>query len=510
MTSQPIPAPPTSEPGADVRELDRSLIRGIAWTGGAKWASQLLTWASTLIVARLLTPEDYGLVGMAWVYLGVITLLSEFGLGTTVVTLRDLGESEVAQLNGLSLLIGVGSFVISCGAAIPLGRFFHAPQLPAVVVAMSVAFVITAFKTVPFALLQREMRFRTLALIETWRAAVLAVSMIACAALGLRYWTLVIGGLLSSALSTAATVALRRPRFAWPHRQSLTHAMTFSRHIIVGRLAWYVYSNADFLVAGRILGKVALGLYEVGWNLANVPIEKITSLVGQVTPAVFSAVQRDHAALRRYLLRVTEGLALITFPASLGLALVAPDFVLLTLGDKWQGAIAPLQLLALSTGFRAVTPLLPQVLNVVGETRLSMQYGLLCVTVLPTGFYLLGARWGTVGLALVWVVVFPLLVLPAYRRVLQVIELSSGEYLRALWPAASASLIMGAAVVAVERAAGAAQVSRVLGFSAQVAVGAIAYTLVCAALHRERIAAFFQLLRAMRQPGPAREVSVTS
>src|SRR2546422_1742436 len=94
MTSQPIPALPTSEPGADVRELDRSLIHGIAWTGGAKWASQLLTWASTLIVARLLTPEDYGLVGMAWVYLGVITLLSEFGLGTTVVTLRDLGESR--------------------------------------------------------------------------------------------------------------------------------------------------------------------------------------------------------------------------------------------------------------------------------------------------------------------------------------------------------------------------------------------------------------------------------
>src|SRR5216117_2343960 len=121
-----------------------------------------------------------------------------------------------------------------------------------------------------------------------------------------------------------------------------------------------------------------------------------------------------------------------------------------------------------------------------------------------------GCALGTVGLALVWVVVFPLLVLPAYRRVLQVIELSSGEYLRALWPAASASLIMGAAVVAVERAAGAAQVSRVLGFSAQVAVGAIAYTLVCAALHRARIAAFFQLLRAMRQPGPAREVSVAS
>src|SRR5437773_12467736 len=122
------------------------------------------------------------------------------------------------------------------------------------------------------------------------------------------------------------------------------------------------------------------------------------------------------------------------------MALVAPDFVHLALGAKWDGAIAPLQLLALSTGFRAVTPLLSQVLNVVGESRLTMQYGVLCAVVLPSGFYLLGQRWGTVGLALTWVVVFPLLVLPAYRRVLQTIELSSREYLRTLWPAASASV----------------------------------------------------------------------
>src|SRR5207245_4847666 len=122
-----------------------------------------------------------------------------------------------------------------------------------------------------------------------------------------------------------------------------------------------------------------------------------TGLVTQVTPAVFAAVQQDHAALRRYLLRITEGLALITFPASLGLALVAPDFVLLTLGEKWHGAVAPLQLLALSAGFRAVTPLLPQVLNAVGKSRLSMQYGVLCAVVLPAGFYVTGQRRGSVG-----------------------------------------------------------------------------------------------------------------
>lgn len=488
--------------------MDRSLVQGVAWTGGAKWASQVFTLASMLIVARLLTPEDYGLMGMASVYLGLVTLVSEFGLGTAVITLRDLTEDQIAQLNGLAVLFGVGSFAVSCGAAIPLGGFFHAPELPAVVLAMSSTFVITAFKTVPFSLLQRDMRFRSLALVETARAALLAVSMIAFALLGFRYWTLVVGAILSAGFSTGATLALRRHRLAWPQRRSLAHAMTFGSQVLFARLSWYAYSNADFLIAGRILGKAALGAYSFAWTLANIPTEKITSLVSQVTPSVFSAVQKDHAAIRRYLLRITEGLALITFPASLGVALVAPDFVLLALGNKWQGAIAPLQLLALSAGFRYVTPLLSQVLTVLGETRLMMQYGMLCAVVLPTAFYLLGNRWGSVGLALVWTVVFPILVLPAHWRALKLIELSSREYLRAVWPAASASLLMGVAVVAVKWAAG-EHLSRALSFSAQVAAGVVVYTLLCIALHGDRLAAFSRVLRAPRASRPASEGSAS-
>src|SRR3989442_12666108 len=103
----------TPELVGPVAALDRSLVRGVAWTGAANWAGQLVAWASTLIVARLLTPEDYGLVGMASIYLGLITLVSEFGLGSTVITLRDLSEEQVAQLNGLALLIGAGSCALS-------------------------------------------------------------------------------------------------------------------------------------------------------------------------------------------------------------------------------------------------------------------------------------------------------------------------------------------------------------------------------------------------------------
>src|SRR5438093_4108383 len=408
MGRQSVAALTAHEPAADIRTLDRSLVQGIAWTSGAKWAGQLLGWASTLIVARLLTPADYGLVGMAAIYLGLITVLSEFGLGTAVLAVRELSVEQLNQLNGLAVLLGLASLLASCIVAIPLGRFFHAPQLPLVVVAMSTTFVITSFKTVPLALLQRDLRFKTLAFIDLSQALVLAISMVGFAVAGFRYWTLVCGGVLSALISTGAILRLRRAPLAWPRRTSLKPAITLSSNVLISRLCWYASSNADFLVAGRILGKAALGFYNVGWTLANVPVDKVTALVGQVTPAVLSTVQTDPAALRRYLLRITEGIALITFPLGLGLALVAQDFVLVVLGSKWSATIAPLRLLAAYAAFRSIIPLLPTVLHTIRDTRFEMWNMVAAAVVMPTSFYLCGQRWGTVGLAVAWVLVDPL------------------------------------------------------------------------------------------------------
>ncbi len=335
--SESAPAPNVASPRAPGRSLDRALLHGLAWTGAAKWATQLVSWASTLIVARLLTPEDYGLVGMAGIYLGFITLLSEFGLGGAVVTLRELDGEQISQLNGLAVLFGVASFLASCAIAVPLGHFFRAPQLPLVVVVMSTTFVIAGFKTMPLALLQRDLRFKALALVEASQAVVLSVAMVAFAMLGFRYWTLVIGAILSVLISTLALWSIRHTRLAWPRLASLRHAVAYSSHLIGTRLCWYAYSNADFAVAGRVLGKAALGVYDFGWTLANIPVDKVTALVGQVTPAFFSTVQTDIPALRRYFLHLTEGLAFVTVPIGLGLAVVGRDFVMVALGPKWEG-----------------------------------------------------------------------------------------------------------------------------------------------------------------------------
>ena len=115
--SPPVAAPPDG--GSAHRSLDRSLLHGLAWTGGVKWGCQLVNWAATLIVARMLSPSDYGLVGMASMYLGLVTLLTEFGIGATIVSLGGLDREHVKQLNSVAVLFGLAGFLTSCAAAIP-------------------------------------------------------------------------------------------------------------------------------------------------------------------------------------------------------------------------------------------------------------------------------------------------------------------------------------------------------------------------------------------------------
>jgi teichuronic acid exporter len=480
---------------SETRALDRSLLHGVVWTAGAKWASQALNWVAWVIVARLLSPEDYGLVGMAAIYLGLITLLSEFGLGTAVLAVRELRTEQLNQLNGLAVLLGLASLLASCVVAIPLGRFFHAPQLPLVVVAMSATFVIASFKTVPFALLQRDLRFKELALIDVAQAIILAISMIGLAAAGFRYWTLVCGAVLGALVSTGAVLRLRHLAFAWPRPQALRGVIALSVHVLTSRVCWYASANADFLMAGRILGKAALGFYNVGWTLASIPVDRMAALIGQVTPPIFSAVQTDHPAMRRYLLRITEGLALVTFPTSLGLALVAPDFVPVVLGAKWEPTILPLQLLAAYAAVRSITPLLPQVLQITRDAKFEMWRMVVAAVLMPTGFYFGAQRWGTVGLAMAWVFLDPLLAIPLYRRVCTKIDLSLTAYLTALWPAVSGTALMAAGVLVVRASGGAWAAGPRL--AAEIGAGLMTYGLVCLG-HRERFRAFYDLVVAPR------------
>jgi O-antigen/teichoic acid export membrane protein len=431
----------------DIKRLDRLLVHGLAWTGSVRWGVQFVTWLSTIAVARLLMPSDFGVLSMASVYLNLIVLLSEFGIATTIVTLRRLTDEQIAQINGLAVLLGLTGLVLSCAVAFPLATFFRTPELAGVIVAMSVVLVLGGVRAVPGALLQRSLRFRRIALIDGTQSMLQAATTLTCAALGARYWSLVLGAVVASATGTILTLASQRHSYGVPRRSALGSALVFTRETLIARICWYLYLDADFIVAGRVLGREALGAYSFAWTLGNTPLEKIATLVTGITPAVLSAVQDDAAALRRYFSTLTQALALAVLPLTIGLALTARDVVALGLGDKWLAMVAPLQLIAAYAGVRALMPLVAQILSAKRDTRFVMRLNMVALAVMPLAF-LAGSRWGTTGIAAAWIVVHPFVVtIPLLRRVFRTLDMSYRQYLGALRPSLTGCALMAAAVV---------------------------------------------------------------
>lgn len=487
----------------DTAGLDQSLAAGLAWTAGAKWASQLISWGALLLVTRLLSPSDFGLAGMAALYSGLLLVVSD-ALGTAVTTFRELPAEALGQLNSLAALGGCLAWLLSLAAAIPLARFFRSPHLAPVIVVTSATLAASGLRIVPYGLLYRGMRFRLLSAFDAAQAVTQAVVTLALAWRGFGYWSLVLGNVAGAVALAALQIVARPCGFRWPRMNALRAPLQFSRHIMISSLSWYGYSNADFLVAGRVLGQAALGAYTIAWTLATIPLEKVTAIVNNVTFAYLAAAQNDDAALRRYLRVITEGLSLVTFPATIGLGLAARDFIPLLLGSKWESAIMPLEILAVYASFRCVVTLLPSILNVTGESRYAMRVTQGGLLLMPAAFYA-GSRWGPAGIAWGWVAAYPVIAACLYRRALRRIAMGWREYVGALRPALAGCCGMVVAVEFVKIGLSGRAPLPIL-FACEVAGGALAYLGTLLMLHRDRLFVFWKFARAMRNPAGANKI----
>ena len=213
-------APAATAAGARLAR-DRSLLRGVAWNGIVKLVAQSAAWAATIIVARHLLPDDYGVVGMATFVLGLIELVTEFGIGTAIATRKDLTDEQAQELNTVSVLLGLGGMLAICAAAPFVSRFFHDARVVKVLFVLSSTFFLRSFRSVPWGLLQRDLQFRSLAMYDGVQTFALATFSVVLAVMGFGYWTLVAASVASALITSLLAVvrhpiAFRRPRFALP------------------------------------------------------------------------------------------------------------------------------------------------------------------------------------------------------------------------------------------------------------------------------------------------------
>lgn len=498
-----IPHPPSmalrSRPGVQriSEPTATSVVQALVWMSSAKWVAQLVSWAATLFVARLLTPEDFGLVGMAGVFITLVTLFSEFGLASAIIAHRELTDEQVAQLNAVAVLVGIAALVVMCVAAQPIGKFFVAPQLPPIVVTTSTVFIISAFRTVPLALLQRELEFRYLAIAEAIQAVMVAGTTVLLAVLGFRYWALVVGTVFANVIGTVLAVYGRPCPIARPHFGTLASILTVSSSLLVGRFSFWAQMNMDSVVIGRVLGREALGVYSMAMTLASLPLEKIAVLLNQISPPFLAAAQSDRRAVRHLILVLTSVLAIAVFPIAAGMVLVAGELVPLVLGSKWLDVIRPLQFLAVWAAFRSLAAVLAPVVMITGGVHFFTYVALVEAALMSSAFYL-GSGFGIAGVAAAWLLVYPVMRVPLWVWVFRRIEITLPAYLAALQPAIRATTVMSVCVIGIKLLSP-PQWSSLQHLALEIPGGALSYAVTMGLQWRPLLSLYHQF-RALGRP----------
>ena len=445
---------------------------------------------------RLLAPADYGLVAMAMVPIGLIQLMEALGMGSALVQKKDLERQMIEQVFALLLLFNLALFLLTYLTAPVIARFFEEPQLEPMSRVLGLQFLLISFSTVPDSLLRRDMRFRR-------KSIVVLISMVAHAAVtlslafsGFGVWALVLGQLAASlTLAVGLNLALGRvyrPRFDFTGMRSV---IGFGSLVTAQRLLWYLYSQSDVFIIGKIMGKELLGFYAVAMQLATLPMQKIQGMLNEVGFAAFSRIQSDKEQMASHFLKAVRVLGFLAFPVFFGISSVAPEIVDVLLGEKWHPAILPLQVLSLIVPLRMVSNITTPALLGAGRAGVGLVNLVSACIIMPTAF-LIGARWGLTGVAVAWVVAYPFQFLIVLYRSLPFIGVPMLNHLKTLqWPASSATLMYLTVVLTRESLNGVA-IQPGLTLFLLIAVGAVTYLTTMYLLQRETFGELVALARA--------------
>jgi O-antigen/teichoic acid export membrane protein len=433
-------------------DLRARVLRGVAW----KTASRMLLESSKLVVgvllARLLSPHDFGVAGMVLVFAGIVPIFSGLALGAALVQRPELTEADRSTAFWTGLGLGVVLTLAGVAVSGSVARFYGEPEVRPLFAALSLSFVLTALGMTHGQLLVRELDYRRLELRTMAGTLAGAAAGIAVALLGYGPWAIIAQQLAATAAATALLWLFSpwRPRLLFS-LHSLRGLAGFGGNVSGTLVFNELNSNTDNLLIGRFLGAATLGTYAVAYNVMLVPFSRLTAPLQEVLYAAFSRVQDDSARVLAVWLRVNRLLAAVTLPALAGLVVVAPELVHVVLGDKWAGAVPVIRILAWVGAVQALQGLNASVLLARDRSATLLRFAFLSFAA-NLGAFVLGLRWGIVGVAACFAV-STTLVQPFYARVaMQAVGASFGTYLANLRGVAGATVLMTVAVVAVHGA----------------------------------------------------------
>jgi len=395
-----------------MRDLKAQTIRGGLARLCAQGANFVLRVGSLMVLARLLGPKDFGLVGMVTAFTAVLTLFRDFGLSSAAVQRTTVTEEQISTLFWINTLLGAVLGLVTLAMAPAIAAFYHEPELFAVTAVLATGFLFNGVGTQHSALLQRQMRFTTLSVISVISLTVSTAVGIAGAKTGYGYWALV--GMTVTApliatiglwLATGWVPSMPRRRAGIRSMMHFGGALTFTGLLV------YIGYNAEKVLIGRFWGADAIGIYGRAYQLVNIPTENLNSAVGEVAFSALSRLQDDPIRLKSYFLKGFSFVLGLTLPITIACALFADDVVFVLLGPNWMETATIVRLLAPTVAIFAIINPLGWLMFSVGFVARGVKAAPVLATIMITG-YVLGLPHGPKGVAFAYSTVLTLWVIP--------------------------------------------------------------------------------------------------
>ena len=426
--------------------LGEQVRRAVIWRSGSQILAQMVQWAATFLVIRILTPADYGLFAMTGVVLVFLNLLNGYGLASGLIRREHVSEREIRQLFGMLIALNL----VLAGAQLLLAplaaAYYRQPAVASLLRVQALLYLATPFVALPYAVLSRAMDFRLQARANIAASIASASAALGGALAGLGVWTLVLAPLVlfsvRGAVLTWSAGTLVRPSFDFRGAGSLAR---YGGVMAAGQLFWFLQSQADVFVAGRHLTPHAVGIYTTALFLTQIFVAKVVPPLNEVAFSAYARIQHDTRAVAAAFVRSVRIIMVAALPFYLGLAATAEPLVLTVLGAKWHEAAPLVRLLALAMPLMTLQTLYAPACDARGRPGIGVRNGAFGAAILTAAF-LVGVHWGVAGLGWAWLAAYPVYLAVSTRRSLPVIGCSVRDLADAVAAPALAALAMALAV----------------------------------------------------------------
>jgi O-antigen/teichoic acid export membrane protein len=395
-----------------MKDLKERTIRGGYARGAALASTFVLRVVSLMLLARMLDPKDFGLLGMVTAFTGILSLFRDFGLSAAAIQRSHVTEEQTSTLFWINILVGALLMAIAMLSAPLVAKFYHEPRLFWVTTVVATSFLFNASGIQHSAILQRQMRFTTLAIIDVFSLVIGTVVALVAAMAGYGYWALVA---MTVSVPIVSTLCLWMTS-AWipgkPRRGvGIRSMMRFGGALTLNGLILYIASNFEKVLLGRYWGADALGLYGRAYQLIRIPTDNLNTAVGDVAFSALARTQDDPIRLRRYFMKGYSLVLALTIPTTIACALFAEDIVYVLLGPKWKEAAQIFRLLAPTMLVFAIANPIGWLLTSVGMVGRGLKIAFV-IAPLMIASNIIGLPYGPKGVAIAYSTVTLLWMIP--------------------------------------------------------------------------------------------------